>query len=409
MLRAEPAPIQACTVARDIEYFDLLIEDMEAELHENWGDLNFEEAAAYLRQPDAEALEFIVIAVDENDEENIPVIADLVRVAKEREIKVILIADDVTPVTLHKLLRLGANDFVPYPLPEGALHEAIERVRSAPAAETIGQSEALALKGGPVRDGIVLPVHGLAGGTGATTFAVNLAWELANAHKKMTERVCLLDFDLQFGSTSTFLDLPRREAVFELLSDVSVMDQDAFLQSLVTFNEKLHVLTAPPEMLPLDLISGEDVQAIIDMARANFDFVIVDMPKSVVQWTETVLNAAQAYFTMLELDMRSAQNALRFIRALRAEELPVEKLRFVMNRAPKFTDLSGRSRVKRMAESLDIKIEVQLPDGGKQVVQAGDHGLPLAETAAKNPLRKEIRKLAESLYELGKSQAEASA
>ncbi|RMH41507.1 MAG: pilus assembly protein CpaE, partial [Alphaproteobacteria bacterium] len=257
MLRAEPAPIQACTVARDIEYFDLLIEDMEAELHENWGDLNFEEAAAYLRQPDAEALEFIVIAVDENDEENIPVIADLVRVAKEREIKVILIADDVTPVTLHKLLRLGANDFVPYPLPEGALHEAIERVRSAPAAETIGQSEALALKGGPVRDGIVLPVHGLAGGTGATTFAVNLAWELANAHKKMTERVCLLDFDLQFGSTSTFLDLPRREAVFELLSDVSVMDQDAFLQSLVTFNEKLHVLTAPPEMLPLDLISGE--------------------------------------------------------------------------------------------------------------------------------------------------------
>jgi pilus assembly protein CpaE len=34
-----------------------------------------------------------------------------------------------------------------------------------------------------------------------------------------------------------------------------------------------------------------------------------------------------------------------------------------------------------------------LPDGGKQVTQANDHGLPLAETAAKNPLRKEIQKL----------------
>ena len=62
-------------------------------------------------------------------------------------------------------------------------------------------------------------VHGLAGGTGATTLAVNLAWELANADKKNAPSVCLLDFDLQFGSVATFLDLPRREAVYEMMSD----------------------------------------------------------------------------------------------------------------------------------------------------------------------------------------------
>jgi hypothetical protein len=32
-----------------------------------------------------------------------------------------------------------------------------------------------------------------------------------------------------------------------------------------------------------------------------------------------------------------------------------------------------------MAESLDIAFELQLPDGGAQVTQANDHGLPLAE------------------------------
>jgi pilus assembly protein CpaE len=52
-----------------------------------------------------------------------------------------------------------------------------------------------------------------------------------------------------------------------------------------------------------------------------------------------------------------------------------------------------------MAESLDIPIEVLLPDCGKQVTQANDHGLPLAETAPKLPLRKEIHKLAASLRE----------
>jgi pilus assembly protein CpaE len=96
------------------------------------------------------------------------------------------------------------------------------------------------------------------------------------------------------------------------------------------------------------------------------------------------------------------------IRALKSEDLPVEKLRYILNRAPKFTDLNGKSRVKRMAESLDIQIELLMPDGGKPIVQAGDHGVPLAEAALKNPLRKEIQKLAEQLHALSQEEEVAS-
>ena len=127
------------------------------------------------------------------------------------------------------------------------------------------------------------------------------------------------------------------------------------------------------------------------------------MPSTIVNWTETVLGRSHVYFATMELDLRSAQNVLRLIRALKAEGLPHEKLRYVLNRAPKFTDLSAKSRVKRMAESLDIEIELQLPDGGTQVTQANDHGLPLAENAGKNPLRRELQKLAKSLFELNKA------
>lgn len=95
--------------------------------------------------------------------------------------------------------------------------------------------------------------------------------------------------------------------------------------------------------------------------------------------------------------MRSAQNTLRFLKTLKAEDLPVEKLRFVLNRAPRFTDLTGRSRLKRMAESLDIKIEDLLSDGGRAVVEATDQGLPLSESAPKTPLRKDVQRLAQSL------------
>lgn len=412
-LQSEPAPIVACTVSRDVQNFDLLIEDMETELGESWGDLSFDDAAAFLQQPDAEALEFIAIAVDEKDEDDLPAIGDLIRTAKERRIGVILIAEELSPMALHQLLRLGADDFVPYPLPEGSLHETIDRLRQpAPTLQAVPpegapSNPAHVLKDGSTHDAVILPVHGVAGGVGASSLAVNLAWELATIRKEKAPRVCLIDLDLQFGATSTYLDLPRRDAVYDLLADTGAMDSDSFMQALQSFQDKLYVFTAPPDILPLDFVTPEDVTALLDIARKHFDFVVIDMPTTLVQWTDTVLGQAHVYFALVELDMRSAQNTLRLIRALKSEDLPFEKLRFALNRAPKFTDLSGKSRAKRMAESLDIDIELMLPDGGKQVVQAGDHGLPLAETAKKNPLRKEIQKLATSLHAHAEGEAAA--
>jgi pilus assembly protein CpaE len=405
-LKPEPAPIVACTISRNVQNFDLLIEDMESELGESWGDLTFDDAPLFLQQPDSDGLEFVAIAMAEDDETEIAAIAEIIKSAVAKRIKVLVIAEEVSPIALHQLLKLGAQEFVPYPLPDGALRDAIERMRRpAPALEAVSGTKSKATGD---RNGVVLPVQGIAGGTGATTMAVNLAWELANIEKENPPRVCLIDFDLQFGATATYLDLPRREAVLELLSDTSSVDADGFLQALLPFQDRLQVLTAPAEMLPLDMISQDDVERLLKLARANFDYVVIDMPSSVVSWSETVLHAAHVFFTMIELDMRSAQNTLRLLRALKAEELPYEKLRYVLNRAPGFTDVTGKSRVKRLAESLDIKIEVQMPDGGKVIRDACDQGLPLAQSAAKSPLRKEIQKLAQSIHELNVSAVAAS-
>ena len=410
MPQPDANPIVACTVSRDVQNFDLLIEDMEMALGENWGDLGFAEALAFFGQPDAEKLEFIALALDDSDEDNLVLMGEIITQAKAKDIKVILIAEDVTPASLHQLLRQGADEFVPYPLPEQELQAAIDRVRAPDVEESPNAVQNTTLSSdSDSKEGALIVVHGLAGGTGATTMAVNLAWELATTGKDDSPKVCILDLDLQFGSVATFLDLPRREVVFEMLSETASMDDEVFGQSLLAYEEKLQVLTAPSDLIPLDLISSEDVDKLVAMARRHFDYVIVDVPTTLVQWSETLLHSAHVYFAMIELDMRSAQNVLRLKRALQSEDLPFEKLRFALNRAPKFTDLNGKSRVKRMAESLGISIDLQLPDGAKQVAQGADHGLPLAMSAPKNPLRKEIAKLAASLHELSQDGQKSSA
>jgi len=93
-------------------------------------DCGLQDATAYLAQPEASALNFIAVAVGTDDEGNLTVVGDVINRAKELGIKVILIAEDVSPIALHQLLKLGADDFVPYPLPEGALHDSIERINT---------------------------------------------------------------------------------------------------------------------------------------------------------------------------------------------------------------------------------------------------------------------------------------
>lgn len=400
----EDVVVKACAIARQIEDFDLLIEDMEAELGESWGGLTFENAPEVLAGDLGSNLEFVAIAIDREDEADLAAIATVIRVAKDQNINVILVPHDLSTVALHQLMRMGADDFAPYPLPEGALHDAIERVNSVP--EPIAMPATMAASApasGAViedRNGIVLPVYGLAGGVGASTFAANMAWELQQHLAKENKKVCILDFDFQYGSISTYLDVPRTEAAFEFLSEAVSADAVALKQAMSAYKDRLDILPAPPDALPLEFVGAEEIDHLIKLAASCYDFVIIDLPQALVSWSETVLEHSHLYFGVVELDMRSAQNILRFMRTLKAEDLPFEKVQFVLNRAPKFTDMNGKTRVKRMAESLEITFRFQLPDGGKAVANACDEGEALKELAAKNPLRKEILKIAKTLSEL---------
>ena len=99
-LQHEPAPMIAVTISRDVQEFDLLIEDMEAELGESWGDLSIGDAIAFFAQPDAAALEFVAIAMDDDDEANLAEIAEVIRAARARRIKAIVVAEEASPISL---------------------------------------------------------------------------------------------------------------------------------------------------------------------------------------------------------------------------------------------------------------------------------------------------------------------
>lgn len=394
LLKLKERVIEAYSVAQHHESFAQLEADLDGLFGENWAPLSYEKAGEALGRGELAGTEIVIACVENADAANLKPIETYIREAKRAKLPVILVASDVSATLLHHLLQLGADDFAPYPLPPNALSNIFDRISQKREQPTASETKKRN------RHGLILPVYAAAGGVGATTFAVNLAWEMAQHTRKTDQRVALVDLDFQYGSVATLLDLPRRDAVFELLTEPSSIDADTLGQAMTSFKSSMAVLSAPPEAMPLDIIAPEHVQKILSLLRERYDFVVVDLPRALTDWSGTILTEAETFFTVLQLDMRSAQNLMRYLRALRAEDLPGEKIQYVLNYAPGITNLSGKGRINRFSESLGVDIKILLPDGGSQVSAAADQGVPLSDLAPKNALRKEIRKIATTIVDM---------
>ncbi len=386
---AETAP-EALVFSGGFSAIEALVKDLDTRFGEDqWLEVPASDAESMLSIASAED-SFVIVALSSNDAEAVEASRVLIRQARDAGLMVLLVVGDISSRTMHQIKREGVAEFTPYPEPEGALMDAIDRLRPA---RTSGNLPAINSTGAPRRLGKVVAFYGVAGGVGASTAAVNFAWELALQTRREGRRVVLLDFNFQYGSVATFLDIPHREAVYELVSEAANLDQTGLAQALSTYKDKLHVLTAPRDALPLDIVSPADVDAIMNLGRESFDYIVIDMPQALMNWSEKVYAASDDFYAVMEIDMRSVQNMYRLLRTLKAEDMNLDKLRFVLNRAPGMTDLSGKTRVKRVAESLGITFLHQIPDGGKQIVNSCDQGTPLAESARSSPVRKEILRM----------------
>src|SRR6056297_1438667 len=158
---------------------DALMEDLDHEFGaENWMEVSAAQADAALSKVGGDT-PFAVVTLAEDAPEAVADAARLIRKAREAGLLVLLVVGDISSRSMHQLLKEGVADFAPYPEPEGALGEAINRLRLV--RSSVGSPGYGPGGGTPVRKGKLVTVYGVAGGVGASTVSVNLAWELANA------------------------------------------------------------------------------------------------------------------------------------------------------------------------------------------------------------------------------------
>jgi Flp pilus assembly CpaE family ATPase len=335
------------------------------------------EAIAALERADV-----LLVDIDANDERELRQLGRIVEQRREGT-AILATAQDLSAQGVRGLIRQGVDDFIPQPFELADMRDALTTARAKLQRARANR-----------KSGKVISVTRAKGGVGASTLAAHLALALCEKpHRRDPEKqVALLDLDLQFGDLALMLDLEPNGEMVEIIRDPTRLDGALLRASMMRHKSGLFVLPAPGEFVPLDALPLAAAVKLIELAREEFDFVVVDLPLAVPQWLEAVLQRTDQLYVVSQLNVAAIRQTRRLLDFIKEEghyDLP---LALVLNRH--VWRFSERARLKQATRALGQPIDHYLPEDAALALEAVNRGTPLFELRRRAKLCRSLREVA---------------
>lgn len=328
---------------------------------------------------DPEGLAAAAAAVVQVDVDTPASIKRFEKLASSTETKIIAAAYDPPLSLVRALVRAGAHDVIPLPLEITDLETSL-----APVREELARSEQATIASTTNLVSVIKSV----GGVGATAVISQLAIRFAQSEARHGRGACLIDLDVQFGDAAFQLGLKPKLSVMDLFDAGTRLD-GMLLRSVTTQHHSgLHVIAAPPSMMPLESLSSEQVIEIVDYAKREFGTVFVDLPSNWTNWSLSLLAQSDLVLLITELSVASLHRARRQIDLIHHQELDNLDVRVVANRFEKNMMRTIRPADIRGALGRDVTFTVA---HDQPLMRAAiDQGVPIAEIKRKSPIGKDF-------------------
>jgi pilus assembly protein CpaE len=248
------------------------------------------------------------------------------------------------------------------------------------------------LRGRPVRrqPGRVTAVFSAKGGLGATTLAVNLG--VCFAEQAPARSPVLVELDTRHSDVVTFLDLQPRYSILDVFESIDRMDESLLRGLMVKHASGLWVLPAPSKM-ERGYLSGEQVQAGIELLRGHFDHVVLDLRHDLDPGTIAALEAADSVLFLTSLNVSALRSAAASLAAFRQVGLDPKRVKPVVMRDESGEDVT----VKHVRETLGLPVYWKTPSEYGPVVTSINNGRPIVTEAPRSKVAKNFRQLADML------------
>jgi pilus assembly protein CpaE len=283
-----------------------------------------------------------------------------------------------------KAFEAGADDHLAKPINPDEL---IQRV-----SVLLNQAEASKIKPKPRPAGSakarILAVHSLRGGAGCSSLSVNLATAL---HDLWQAPTLLMDLALLAGQVALMLNTPLRRTWSDLAA-FSPQDLDLeVLNSIISVSTSgLEFIAAPASPSDAETVTCELLAATLELARDQYDYIVVDLPHDFSELTLQVLDEADVILLILTPEMASLRAAVATLDTYQALNYPHERLRLVLN-----TNFPNNAIPRaKIEEALGVKLAIGFPYAPDLFVQALNLGQPFVLSTPTNILSGLIEDLA---------------
>jgi len=200
--------------------------------------------------------------------------------------------------------------------------------------------------------------------------------------------------NLHFGDAALFLSEQRGErTIADVAREASRVDATFLEASMMQVADNLWILPAPDSPEASIDVNPDAVEQIISLARARFDFVVVDMGRILEASTLRALDQADVIYVTLQLTLPFVHDAKRLLALLRSLGYGREKLRVVVNRYEKGGDIS----LADVEGALGLPVEVHIPNSFHAVAYSVNHGVPLLKSAPRDAVAKVLAEMADRL------------
>jgi len=195
-------------------------------------------------------------------------------------------------------------------------------------------------------------VLGVRGGVGATTIAVNAAWNLAEARRR---RTLLLDLDLLGGDAALQLDTPPSHALREALEHPERVD-DLYLERAVARVSDRLTMLASLESLSEPVTADEaSILSLIEKLQRRYRYVFVDLPGASAPWLPRVLALPCSVVLVSDGTLSSARDLNRWRERL-GPNTPNRTILHILNRAGADGSLPQAEFVRAVGQAPDIVV-----------------------------------------------------
>ncbi|MFC4737266.1 CpaE family protein [Bacillus daqingensis] len=233
----------------------------------------------------------------------------------------------------------------------------------------------------------VIAAGSAAGGTGQTSFAVNIAVELAKSGKKTV----LVDADAAFGDGALFLHLQPHLTLKEAAER---QDSSRIADYCLKHESGLFLLAAPVRPEFAELITADFFADAIDSLRQTFDVIVIDAGTGLHALSLPSFELADQIYAVTAPGLARMKNTKLFVDTMEALELK-EKLALVsVEQKRKAFVKPAEAAVICAAERL-----VVLPNAADELAESMETGVPVVVShprgAYAGAIRSEIRHLFE--------------